>query len=279
MAKQEPFRSEAAQALAQSGDGDAALVYLAMCAGTQAQLPPERLESAMLTLRRLGLVEQTVRQTHRPEYTERDVTDGLGTKEFGALVGQVQRMLGRLLSTEELKCLLSIHDYLRMPAEVTAVLVSYCIRRAKLRGGRLPTMRAIEKEAYAWADLGIDTADAAVAHMREQLQKQSRVGKICAIIQISGRSLTAPELRYVESWIEWGFPDDAIRLAYEKTCLNTTGMKWAYMNGILKRWHEKGLHTIAEIEQGDTAKPHTQAKKNGLSALEQEVIAQLMEED
>lgn len=277
MAKTEEFRREAAALLAQSGDGDAALLYLAMCAGAQAKLPPERLEGAMLTLRRLALTGQTVAQEHRPSYSEQDVTAQLGAKDFQSLVGETQRMLGRLLSTEELKCLLSIHDYLHMPIEVVSVLVSYCIRRSRARGGRMPTMRTIEKEAYRWADLGIDTGESAVTYMHAQLQKQSRVGRICAILQISGRDLTAPELRYVEGWISWGFPDETIKLAYEKTCVNVGGMKWTYLNGILKRWHDKGLHTPAEIEQGDSA-PQSKAK-GGLTALEQEVIAQLMKED
>ncbi|MFR4561730.1 MAG: DnaD domain protein [Flavonifractor plautii] len=28
-------------------------------------------------------------------------------------------------------------------------------------------------------------------------------------------------------------------------------MDWSYMNGILRRWHEKGLHTLAAIQAGD----------------------------
>lgn len=48
-----------------------------------------------------------------------------------------------------------------------------------------------------------------------------------------------------------GFSEDAIVLAYEKTCLNTGGMKWPYCNSILRSWHEKGLHTVTEIEAGD----------------------------
>ena len=28
-------------------------------------------------------------------------------------------------------------------------------------------------------------------------------------------------------------------------------LDWSYMNGILRRWHEKGLHTLAAIQAGD----------------------------
>jgi len=40
-------------------------------------------------------------------------------------------------------------------------------------------------------------------------------------------------------------------MAYERTCLNTGGLSWAYMNKILQRWHEAGLHTAAAVNGGD----------------------------
>ena len=40
-------------------------------------------------------------------------------------------------------------------------------------------------------------------------------------------------------------------MAYEKTVLKKRSMDWGYMNGILRRWHEKGLHTAAAIQAGD----------------------------
>jgi DNA replication protein DnaD len=48
-----------------------------------------------------------------------------------------------------------------------------------------------------------------------------------------------------------GFADDAIRLAYERTIFQKQQMNWAYMNSILKRWHQAGYHTAAQAEAGD----------------------------
>jgi len=48
-----------------------------------------------------------------------------------------------------------------------------------------------------------------------------------------------------------GFDNEAIRMAYERTVLKKQSMDWGYMNGILRRWHEKGLHTAAAITTGD----------------------------
>ena len=48
-----------------------------------------------------------------------------------------------------------------------------------------------------------------------------------------------------------GFDDEALRAAYERTIMKKQSLDWSYMNGILRRWHEKGLHTLAAIQAGD----------------------------
>ena len=45
--------------------------------------------------------------------------------------------------------------------------------------------------------------------------------------------------------------DEALRAAYERTIMKKQSLDWSYMNGILRRWHEKGLHTLAAIQAGD----------------------------
>ena len=84
-----------------------------------------------------------------------------------------------------------------------------------------------------------------------------------------------------------GFPDDAIHLAYEKTCLNTGGLKWPYMNSIITSWHEKGLHTMRDIQTGDSAPKRKTAEPKGiyqthgqttLTPLERQAVASALEE-
>ena len=40
-------------------------------------------------------------------------------------------------------------------------------------------------------------------------------------------------------------------MAYERTCLNTGGLNWAYMNKILQRWHTQGFRTAEDVRSGD----------------------------
>lgn len=202
-----------------------------------------------------------------PGYTEQDVTREYRTNpEFPSMVGEAQRRLGRLLSTEEIKILLSVYRYLGLPPEVISILINYCIQRSRARGQtRMPSIRSIEKEAYRWADLGVDTMEEAAVYMQSQLQLQANVGKIQSLLGIEGRKLTAGEEKLIAAWLSWGFGEREIRLAYEKTCMNTGGLKWPYLNSILKSWHEQGLTTLERIEAGDRPpeKPARSAAKPG----------------
>jgi hypothetical protein len=167
-------------------------------------------------------------------------------------VGEVQRCLGKVLSTEELKILLAMVAYLGLPEEVVNILVHYCVERSSTRGAvRMPTMRTIEKEAFHWADLNIDTLEKAAAHMQNENRKNLRLGELCGLLGISGRRLTPAEERYLLGWADMGFANDAIELAYEKTCENTGGLTWKYMNSILERWNGQGLYTADQIRALD----------------------------
>ena len=197
-----------------------------------------------------------------------------------SLYGEVQRLLGRNLNTEELKILLGFVRYLGLPVEVISMLVCYCKDRARQRGSlRNPSLRSIEKEAYAWAEQGIDTLEDAAAFIQNQNVRNSRLRRLMDILQIRGRNLTSAEEKYAQSWLEMGFEEETISMAYERTCLNTGGLSWAYMNKILIRWHESGWHTAEQVKNGDR-KPGT-APKSGqrqLDADEQAAIARLLQE-
>ena len=249
------------QKLLSAANGDAALLYLylrcnndpANCEG-ELHLSGSRLSCAAATLRQLGLWPEprktVVLSGERPQYSEQDVMQA--GEDFQLLKGEIQRLLGRFLNTEELKILLSFERYLGLPAEVISVLVCYCKDRARQKGGlRNPSLRTIEKEAYAWAEQGIDTVEEAAAFIQRQNARNSRMGRLLQLLQIRGRTLTAAEERYAQSWLDMGFDDEAITMAYERTCINTGTLKWPYMNSILTRWHEAGLHTADQIRGGD----------------------------
>ena len=272
------------------GNGDAALLYIYLRSGnsihTAAELGlnPNQLSLAEAMLRQMGLWEEEKKASfvpgERPAYSENDVISAMDSDgDFRSLYGEIQRLLGKHLNTEELKILLGFSRYLGLSNDVISVLVCYCKEAARNRGSlRAPSLRTIEKEAYTWAEQGIETLEQAAAYIRSRNLRNSRMEKLKQQLQIRGRNLTAGEEKYAQSWLDMGFADEVVAMAYERTCLNTGGLSWAYMNKILQRWHESGLHTAEEVRRGDKKPAVPKGASGQLGQAELEAIERLMRE-
>ena len=271
---------------------DGALLYLYLQSGKPLETAEKELNMngsrvccAAALLRQLGLLPEErpvhVAPGERPAYTDEDVCNVMGyDPAFKGLYEEVQRLLGRSLNTEEIKILLGFVRYLGLDYDVISILVSYCKARAEKKGRkRRLGLLSIEQEAYAWAEKGIDTLEEAAAFIQMQNLRESRLGRLKQMLQIYGRNLTAAEERYANSWLDMGMEEETIAMAYERTCLNTGGLNWAYMNKILQRWHSQGLHTAEEIRTGDQ-KPGTGTNgQRQLDADEVAAIRRMMEEN
>jgi DnaD/phage-associated family protein len=260
---------------------DAALLYIYLSSGNRPEnaqeelrLSEARISCALAVLRQLGLwtdeKQSRIVAGERPSYSETDVLRAMDDdRSFRSLYEEIQRLLGRSLNTEELKILLGFVRYLGMSPDVIHMLVCYCRERARQKGShRNPSLRTIEKEAYFWAEQGIDSVEEAAAFIQTQSVRTSRMSRLMKILQIHGRNLTAAEERYAAAWLEMGFEDSALAEAYERTCLNTGSLNWPYMNKILQRWHEAGLHTAEAVKNGDRKPGQTQ--RNGQRQLDED---------
>ena len=279
-----------AEKLLAAGSPDGALLYLYLQCGNPLDTAMEdlhmsqsRLQCAAATLRQMGLCldekPHAVIVGQPPRYTEEDILATREDAEFISLRGELERLLGRLLTTEELKILLGMVRYLGMPTDVIFMLVCYCREKAKQKGRlRPPSLMSIEKTAYEWAEQGIDSVEEAAGFIQKQNLRDSKIEKLKGILQIRGRSLTQGERKYADAWLEMGFAEDALTMAYERTCLNTGRLSWAYMNKILLRWHEAGYHTAQQVNEGDKRKPPKGASGQ-LGQAELDNIARVLKEN
>ena len=284
------FSNEHIHKLLCAANGDGALLYLYLQTGndpTQAQntlrLSDSRYQCALALLRQLGLWQEKQSQLivgERPSYTETDVLRAMDSDgDFRSLYGELQHQLGRTLNTEEMKIILGFVRYLGLSPDVVTMLVCYCKERARRKGSlRNPSLRSIEKEAYAWAEKGIDTMEEAIAFIQNQEVRHSRMGRLMEQLQIRGRNLTPGEEKYAQQWLDWGFEEEVITMAYERTCLNTGGLSWAYMNKILSRWQQAGLHTAEQVRAGDR-KQVPKGATGQLGAAELAAIQKALQED
>ena len=279
----------AADRLIRSGSGDAALLYLHLLrrggeldiAAARKALgwADERVRQAYQALAGCGLVRKDAdlspaptppEPDSPPDYTAADIARELeGESSFPHLVREIERQLGKVLSTSDLKLLYTIYDYLALPAEVILLLTTWCVEEheRKYGPGQRPRMSQIKKEAFVWRRLGVDTAEAADAHIKHLSALRDRVGRLLPLLGISGRAPVEGERKYLEGWVEMGFDDGAISLAYERTVLKKGALNWAYMNSILRSWHQKGLHTAEQVEAGDSAWKRSAGQTGGGAAV------------
>ncbi|MDE7219304.1 MAG: DnaD domain protein [Oscillospiraceae bacterium] len=291
----------AAQRLIQCGDGDAALLYIAVLKNRgsgddekiRAQLgwDQTRFRRALDVLARQGLVSlpgQSGRsavppapptpkaEDRRPEYTRADMARALEGQEFAGLTGAVEEKLGKKLTTPDLAILLGLYDQLGLPADVVFLLVGFCAERTVERygQGRKPTMRQIEKEGYTWARLGLMTQESAAAYIKKYQRSREALPRMMRLLRLGDRAPAPSEEKYLMAWSGMGFTDEAIELAYDKTVVKCKELKWPYMDRILKSWHEKGLHTLAQVQTGDRP-----ARRQGGPAGERQETGEAARED
>ena len=189
-----------------------------------------------------------------PQYTAEEIARrSEGDIIFAGLQSECVKVIGHALSSSDIKTLFGIYDYLALPPEVIMELLNYCasVFTEKYGTGRRPGMRAIEKEAYRWAKKEILTFEQAETYIRHQKELRSKIGSLKTMLGIKDRVLSKSELKYMSSWLEMGFDEEAISIAYDRTVTSTGGLKWAYMNTILQNWHNANLHSPAEINERD----------------------------
>lgn len=270
-------------------DGDMALLYLhSRLHGADAEMAARDLcmtsravSEAEEKLLRLGIsldgnssreittssgkkTEKLLPAEERPDYSSDDIANCAEEDDaFQSVINEAQRIMGKNLSSNDLKILFGFYDYLGLPAEVIMVLINYCVQRteAKSNEGRRPTFRTIEKEAYYWANNDIVTLDAAEAYIVRQKERSSMRMQAAKELDIEGRKLTESEIKWLDKWLDMAFDLDVLREAFDRTMTNTGKMAWKYMDAILTNWHDKGIHTKADIAAKEPATPKRTSRK------------------
>ncbi len=279
--------------LLEGDNGDAALLYLCLVKNrgsgtaervcTQLKWDDLRFRRAEEALSAMGLVgapkasaeeiaAAPLTPEQRPNYTREDVVKKLEQDAtFASLLREVERKLGSL-SDPSVRKLLGLYEHAGLAADVIFLLVNYCIERAKEQYGTLPTMRQIEQEGYAWARRELFSTAAANAYLQREREKRSSYGAYMAALGLGSRKPSPGEEKYLSRWAEMGFPAETLAIAYDKTMLRCGEFKWAYCNGILKKWHEKGIHSAEEASAESRPKQKAAAASGGRNAWMKEYL-------
>lgn len=273
------------QALLEAHDGDVALLYLYELSRGGESEDEEAARALCRTLREIQAAREKLRRLRPsaapaaaprrqkrlppaeelPQVSAAELSRlGQEDEAFSAILAEAGQVIGRCLNSSEMQTMYGIYRHLGMPAELVLMLLNYCAQDYAERNGpdRRPSARQIEQEAFRWVNREILTLDQAEEYIRRQRQRSSRIGQVQSLLGLGGRDLTPTERKHIDAWLDMGFGDEALLLAYDRTVTNTGSLKWAYMNKILLSWHRSGLLEPKDILEKDGL-PRQRSKRGG----------------
>lgn len=183
----------------------------------------------------------------RPSYSMAEINaTAAANSSISGLFYQAETVMNKILTPSDMEMLYSFVDWLGLPVEVITMLLSYASKRGKT--GR----RYLETLAIDWSERGIDTFEAAEAHVRTLEAADSAERKVRSILGIYDRALTSYEKKFINTWCsDERINTDLISLAYDRTVKHTGKLSWAYMDKILQGWADAGYVNETDIINND----------------------------
>ncbi len=241
----QPFVSApmASAAIATAVNMTEAAMEVAMDATTKAIIATEMAEKEKKEAKKQAREKLTVspsRPTHAQICKRLDEC-----AEVRELFNEAQAVLGRMLGTGDQAALLLLYDYYGLPIDVLLMLCEYA--RTMGKAGNLHYIYAVGQD---WSEREIDTFERADEELRRLAQVDTNWTQFCALTGIQHRKPTKGQQKYMHTWTaDWKFTVPMLAIAFEKMKENTDGVRFSYMNGILKNWLTKGITTPEQVEK------------------------------
>ena len=149
------------------------------------------------------------------------------------------------LSPSDIGTIIYICEELGFSDELFDHLLQYCASKDK------SDFRYIEKVAISWKESGITTPQEAEnapgRYDRKVYEIMRQLGK-------TGNTPTDKEVSYITKWTgEYGFSDEIILEACDRTVMATEKNRFQYADKILKNWKDKGVGSLGDIDNLDKA--------------------------
>lgn len=127
------------------------------------------------------------------------------------------------------------------------------------------TMRFIEKKAITLYDDNIRTITALESYLETENKRNDMETKVRKLFGLGERSLTSKESEALRNWaLKWNVTEEMLVKAFEETVSKTQKPSIAYMNAVLKNWHDSGENGTAP--QTAKKKEHKTKETSGKKA-------------
>ncbi|MDE7295305.1 MAG: DnaD domain protein [Oscillospiraceae bacterium] len=198
-------------------------------------------EAAGEKKKRVNVISVPSRKSVLPaEIAERIEKSG----EVAFMFKTAEAELKRVLTFDDQRTLLWIHDHLGMSADVVVMIVAYCCRKWGA------SMKKIEDTAVGMYEREIVTHESVNRELAAMEQRSSYEGKIKAKLGIQ-TVLTPRQKEYVEEWCGKGISVELVAKAYYITMETKGKADFRYMGGILKKWYDAGVTTTEAADGFD----------------------------
>ncbi len=159
--------------------------------------------------------------------------------EIRELFFMAQQYIKKPLTRIEMQKICFFYDTLKMTPELIAYLMEYCISKNHT------SFRYMEKVALSWHEAGVKNEKEA----RMKTENYNReYYEIFRALGIHGRAPVNAEILLMKKWLEtYGLPMDLIAEACNRTVMNTAKPSLNYVDGILTKWHTRGVKTIEDV--------------------------------
>lgn len=188
-------------------------------------------------------------------YTARELQE-FSKRQGCTLVSLAEVYFGKPLSAADLQILCYLIDGLGMSEDLVDYLLQYCADKGK------KDFRYAEKVAISWKEKNVTTVEQAEG---SSLKYDKSVYTIMNRLGKSG-SPTGKEMEFINRWVgEYGFSENVILEACDKTVLATDSHRFQYAEGILGSWYKKGVKSLTDITKLDEEfqKKDSPKKPNG----------------
>ena len=166
-------------------------------------------------------------------------------KELKQILFIAEQYLGKTLSSTEAETITYFFTTLGLSSDLIDYLIEYCVENGH------KSIHYIKKVALSWHDQNITTTEQAKNH---SVLYNKNCYSILNAYGIKGRAPAASETEYIRRWNdEYGLALELILEACDRTMNAIHQPSFEYTESILKKWMEKGVHNLKDVQALDEA--------------------------
>ena len=193
----------------------------------------------------------------KPSYSADQLSAFKNKENIRQLFFIAESYMSRQLSVSDMKSILYLSDCLHFSDDLIDYLLQYCVDRGK------KDFKYIEAVALNWAQSGVTTPKQAEKFAAKYDKSVYTIMKELG----KNNTPTKKELEYIIRWTkEYGFSQDIIAIACERTVLATDSHRFEYAEGILSNWKKEDVHHKSDIQRIDAQYQKSRQSRSSSSA-------------